>query len=278
MAPQPDAAGSDDMADTADEFSRFPDYAALSRLDGRVFVVLGGGAGIGRQTCHALAQAGARVVCVDLNEAVAKEVAGEVGGVALSADVTQRSEVERIFTEAGKLGPVRGLVDIVGIAKLSPLSQVDDAGWKWQYDQVLTHAFLAMQIGGKAIADAGGGSMVFVASMSGVTYLPGQSAYGSAKAALIHLVNNMGRELGPAGVRVNAVAPGFARTPRLNEMLGEDRWKAIGDMIPVGRAAYTREIAAPILFLSTDMASHITGHTLMVDGGIANFVHLPQLW
>jgi NAD(P)-dependent dehydrogenase (short-subunit alcohol dehydrogenase family) len=254
-----------------------PDYKQLYDLAGRVLVVLGGGNGIGRQTCHALAQAGAKVACVDRDEALAEAVATEVEGVPLVGDVTQRHDVERIFAEAGKHGPIRGAIDIVGMPLLGPLANLDDRGWAIQFDLVLTHAFLAMQIGGRAIAEAGGGSMVFVASMSGLTQIPGQVAYGAAKAALIQLVAGMGLELGPSHVRVNAVAPGFVRTPRLNTMLDEGNWNEIAKLIPLGAPASPAEIAAPILFLCSDMASHITGQTLVVDGGMAGVVHLPKL-
>jgi NAD(P)-dependent dehydrogenase (short-subunit alcohol dehydrogenase family) len=256
-----------------------PDYQTLFRLDGRAFVVLGGGNGIGRQVCHALAQAGGRIACVDRDPALAQYVASEVNGVALTGDITQRADVERIFAQAHEaLGPITGLVDIVGMPHLGPLENLDDARWASQFDLVLNHAFLAMQIGGSAIAKASGGSMVFVASMAGQVSLPGQSAYGAAKAALIHLVSCMGKELGPAHVRVNAVAPGFVRTPRLNTMFTEQQWDQIGKLIPVGGPALPSEIAAPILFLASELASHVTGQTLTVDGGIAGLVQLPKLW
>jgi NAD(P)-dependent dehydrogenase (short-subunit alcohol dehydrogenase family) len=251
----------------------------MFRLDGRAFVVLGAGNGIGRQVSHALSQAGARVACVDRDPALADYVAQEVNGKALAGDITKRADVERLFAEVhSAIGPVTGLVDIVGMPHLGPLANLDDAKWGSQFDLVLTHAFLAMQIGGKAIADAGGGSMVFVASMAGTVSIPGQSAYGAAKAALIHLVSSMGKELGPVHVRVNAVAPGFVRTPRLNTMFSEDQWKQLGERIPIGGPALPPEIAAPILFLSSDLASHVTGQTLAVDGGIAGLVQLPKLW
>ncbi len=257
--------------------SPVPDYKKLHGLDGRVMVVLGGGNGIGRQTCHALAQAGARVVCVDRDLARASAVAEEVKGTALTGDITQRNDVERIFTDARKHGPIRGVIDIVGMPHLGPLANLDDRRWASQFDLVLTHAFLAIQVGGKAIAEAGGGAMVFVASMSGLTQISGQVAYGAAKAALIQLVSGMGLEFGPSRVRVNAVAPGFVRTPRLNSMLNEDQWGQIGNLIPLGAPASPSEIAGPILFLCSDLASHITGQTLLVDGGIAGVVHLPRL-
>jgi len=259
--------------------SPIPDYSKQLRLDGRTLVVLGAGAGIGRQVSHALAQAGAKVACVDRDIELAKYVAEEVGGKPFAGDIIKRQDVERIFAEAHKaMGPITGLVDIVGMPVLGPLADLNDAKWASQFDLVLNHAFLAMQIGGRTIADCGGGSMVFVASMAGIVSLPGQGAYGAAKAALIHLVSNVGKELGPARVRVNAVAPGFARTPRLNTMLSEQQWSEIGKIIPLGAAAAPSEIAGPILFLSSDLASHVTGQTLLVDGGIAGAVQLPKLW
>jgi NAD(P)-dependent dehydrogenase (short-subunit alcohol dehydrogenase family) len=88
----------------------------------------------------------------------------------------------------------------------------------------------------------------------------------------------MGKELGPSRVRVNAVAPGFVRTPRLNSMLDEAQWHELGKIIPLGAAAVPSEIAGPILFLASELASHVTGQTLTVDGGIAGLVQLPKFW
>ena len=257
--------------------SPVPDYPSLARLDGRTMVVLGAGNGIGRQVSHALAQSGARVACVDREPGLAEFVAGEVGGLPLTADVTQRSEVERVFAEAAAGGPIRGVIDIVGMPRLGALRNLDDADWRWQFDIVLTHAFLAVQIGGEAVARAGGGSLVFVGSLAGLATLPGQVAYGAAKAALHHLVAGAAREFGPRGVRINAVAPGFVHTPRLNSLVSQEQWTRIDAQIPLGSAAQPAEIAAAILFLSSDLASHVTGHTLSVDGGLGRNLGLPQL-
>jgi NAD(P)-dependent dehydrogenase (short-subunit alcohol dehydrogenase family) len=251
-----------------------PHYAALARLDGRRFVVLGGGNGIGRQVCHALAQAGARVVCVDRSPELAGAVAAEVDGESLVADVTCRNELERVLTQ----GPVSGLVDIVGMPVLGPLADLDDDGWQRQFDLVLRHAFLALQIGGRGIASAGGGTMVFVGSISGLTHIPGQAAYGAAKAALHQLVASMGRELAPAGVRVNAVAPGFTQTPRLLTMLSAEQWAQVSSIIPRGAPGSPAEIAAAILFLASDLSSYVTGQVLAVDGGMTGQVLVPELW
>src|SRR5262245_5214897 len=119
--------------------SPVPDYTKLYGLAGRVMVVLGGGNGIGRQTCHALAQAGAKVICVDCDQARAAAVAEEVDGIALAGDITQRSDIERIFADARKHGQLRGVVDIVGMPHLGPLANLDDRRWASQFDLVLTH-------------------------------------------------------------------------------------------------------------------------------------------
>ena len=118
-----------------------PDYAGLLRLDGRGFLVLGAGRGIGEETARALAAVGARVFCVDVDEKRAREVAREVGGVACCADVTRRDEVERAVEAAEKeLGAIAGLVDVVGMARFGSLLEIDDAGWDAQLDVNLRQA------------------------------------------------------------------------------------------------------------------------------------------
>jgi NAD(P)-dependent dehydrogenase (short-subunit alcohol dehydrogenase family) len=104
-----------------------------------------------------------------------------------------------------------------------------------------------------------------------------QVAYGTAKAALHHLVRSAASELARDRIRVNAVAPGFIRTPRLEQILTADQWKLIEQAIPLGRAAQPHEIAAPLLFLASELSSHITGQVLAVDGGLANEAALPVL-
>ena len=255
-----------------------PDYLSMLRLQGRGFVVLGAGQGIGEQATHALAQAGARVLCVDRDEALAQRIALAVGGVPCAADVTSRADMQRIFDTARlQFGRVHGVVDIIGVAGIKALSAVDDEGWAQQFDIVLRHAFLAIQIGGEMMAADGGGSMAFVGSMSGNRAVPNQSAYATSKAALHHLVRCAGVEYAGRGVRINAVAPGYVRTPRLNERLDEDAWNAIGKVIPIGRPATPAEIAGPLLFLASDLSAHITGEVIAVDGGAGAMAAFPDV-
>jgi NAD(P)-dependent dehydrogenase (short-subunit alcohol dehydrogenase family) len=263
---------------SGDAGSGTSDYLSLLRLDGRGFVVLGAGQGIGEQACHALAQAGARVLCVDRDEQLARQIADAVRGVPCAADVTQRAEMERVFETAMQaFGRVHGIVDIIGVAGIKPLAQVTDESWNQQFDIVLRHAFLAIQIGGEMMAADGGGSIAIVGSMSGHRAVPNLTAYGVSKAALHHLVRCAGTEYAPRGVRINAVAPGFVRTPRLNQRLSEDTWATIGKAIPTGRAATPSEIAGPLLFLASDLSAQMTGEVLAVDGGAGLMGPFPDL-
>ncbi len=250
--------------------SPVPDYPALLRLDGRAFVLLGAGQGIGRQSAHALHAAGATVLCVDKDPELAKEVAAEVDGLAWSGDATRRGEVEQLFGHAeAALGRLDGVVDIIGMAQYADLLDVEDGLWDWHFDIVLRHALLALQYGGRAMTARGGGTFVFVASVSGITSAPRHAAYGAAKAALMSLVRTAAVELGPSGVRVNAVAPGVVWTPRVSAYLGEEGRAEQSANAPLADVALPADIAASILFLAGDLARYVNGHTLVVDGGVS---------
>jgi NAD(P)-dependent dehydrogenase (short-subunit alcohol dehydrogenase family) len=251
--------------------SAIPDMAGRLRLDGRGMVVLGAGQGMGRHSAHALSQAGARVVCVDLQPELAEQVAGEVGGVALSGDVTTREDLERVFAEAvTELGTLHGVVDVVGMARWSPLLEMEDELWDSQFAICLRHAFLTAQIAGRAMSATGGGAMAFVTSASGITGAANHAAYGAAKAALISLVKSAGVELAPLGVRVNAVAPGIVMTARLGRTLFQDADYHAAQVanVPLGRLGDPADIAGALLFLVSDLAGYMTGETIQIDGGV----------
>jgi NAD(P)-dependent dehydrogenase (short-subunit alcohol dehydrogenase family) len=254
---------------TRTDDTEVPDYPSRLRLDGRGVVLIGAGQGIGRQTAHALHSVGAKVFCVDLDEGLAADIAKEVDGVAWSGNAIDRGDAERLFSDAAtSLGRIDGVVDIVGMARYASLLDIDDDNWNWHHDIVLRHAYLAMQLGGRAMAETGGGAMVFVASVSGITSAPLHAAYGAAKAGLIGLVKSGAVELGPSGIRVNAVAPGVVWTPRVSGYLGEEGRAKNTANTPLRRVALPADIASAILFLMSDLAAYVTGQTLVVDGGV----------
>ena len=245
-----------------------PQYPSLLRLDGRGAIVVGAGQGIGRQTAHALAQAGARVFCVDNQEVLAKEVAAEIDGIASACDARDRDQVEQAVAAAERdLGALDVLVDIVGMARWGDYLTVGDQDWDRTFDIVLRHAFLFSQAVGARMHPRGSGSMVFVASVSGLTSAPRHAAYGAAKAGLMSLVRTLAIELAP--VRANAVAPGFVWTPRIAEALGDDGEARAARGTPAGRVATPSDIASAILFLASNLSAYVTGQTLVVDGGVS---------
>jgi NAD(P)-dependent dehydrogenase (short-subunit alcohol dehydrogenase family) len=250
--------------------SDVPDYANALRLDGRGMVVIGAGQGIGRQTAHALAAAGAKVFCIDNDEARAEAVAREVGGAAGVGDAARREDMQRLFDEAHEaLGRIDGLADIIGLPIYGPLLDLDDAAWDRQQDLNLRQAFYAAQIGARAIIKSavGGGAMVFVSSMSGVTTAPHHAGYGAAKAGLNSLVRSAANEFARYKIRVNAVAPGVVATPRVSAGMDPDNRAQIERNVPLRRLGQPSDIASSILFLMSGLASYVTGQTLVVDGG-----------
>lgn len=232
-------------------------------------VVVGAGQGIGRQATHALASVGARLVCVDQDPDLAEDIAAEVDGVPWVGDVRQRENVERLVSDAvATFGRLDGLVDIVGMARYLSLFDTDDEAWDWHQDLVLRQAWLLTQAAGRAMADHGG-VLVFVASVSGMTGAPMHSAYGAAKAGLMALVRSAAVELGPDGIRVNAVAPGVVWTPRVSQLLSAEERRRNEENAPLGRVAIPADIAASLLFLTCDLSSYVSGQVLVVDGGVS---------
>jgi NAD(P)-dependent dehydrogenase (short-subunit alcohol dehydrogenase family) len=266
--------------DLQPDTSPVPDYMSALRLDGRGVIVFGAGQGIGRQVSHALHQAGAKVVCVDKDAVLADRIAQEVEGIPVAADITDRDAVQGCFDQAERAlsSGVNGIIDIVGEARLTTFDEATDALWTSQFDIVTKHAFLVTQIGRRALARSGGGAISLVGSLSGRRMLTKQSIYGPAKAALHHLVRCAAVEMAGDNIRVNAVAPGFVRTPRLDQMISAAKWAQIEAAIPVGRAAQPHEIAKALLFLTSDLGIYVTGQIIGMDGGLASGTPLPVLF
>jgi NAD(P)-dependent dehydrogenase (short-subunit alcohol dehydrogenase family) len=247
------------------------DYLGLLRLDGRVALVTGGGNGIGRATCHALAQAGAQVAVTDVDQQAASKVAGEVGGEAHRLDVASEAEVRDVVAAiAGKHGRLDILINNAGLGARMPTVEMPTERWRQVLAVNVDGAFFCVREAGRHMLEAGRGAVVNVASIMGLVggaHYP-NLAYHTAKGAVVNLTRALACEWAPHGVRVNAVAPTFART-RLTEPLLADEAMAARLMqdTPMGRFALPEEVAAAALFLASDAASMITGVTLPVDGG-----------
>lgn len=251
--------------------SSVPDYAGMLRLDGRKYVLIGAGQGMGRQAAHALAANGAQVLCVDVEKDRADDIAEEIGNGALPwvGDVTTREGAQRLFEDAAsQLGGLDGVVDIVGMAQYADITELTDELWDWHFNICLRHAWMAMQYAAPLLRANGGGTMTFVASVSGTTAAPRHAAYGAAKAGLMALVKSAAVEFGPDEIRVNAVAPGVVWTPRVSAYLGEEGKQRNAANAPLQRVALPSNIASALLFFASDLAAYVSGQTLIVDGGV----------
>ncbi len=251
------------LVEAADQIQ---DLSARFRLDGRRFVVLGGGRGMGRHAVHSLAQLGAEVVVVDNEQGRVDAVVAEVGDAARGSvtDVTSDSQMAEL---AAGVGVIDGVIDVIGLARYGSLLEVSDETWSWEHDVVLRHAWLAVRHFGPLLVARKEGSLTFVSSVSGISSSPQHGAYGVFKAALISLVRTAAVELGGAGVRVNAVAPGFVLTPRIGEVLDDAQLQQAVRVGTLPWVSEPRDIAAALTFLASGLARTITGQTLVIDAG-----------
>lgn len=256
---------------TSKDNTEVPDYSGLMRLDGRNLIVVGAGQGMGRQSSHALRQCGARLMCVDLDEGLAKEIADEVDGIPFCGDMTRAADVARLVEQAkiSFSGPIHGFVDIIGIAQWVNVTDMEESTWDAQFDICLRHAYLLSKHVGRHMIDTNTqGTMVFIASVHGLTASVRHAAYGAAKAGLISLVRSLAHELGRYGIRINAVAPGSILTPRISAALNETQKIDAARLSPLNRLGNPADIATAALFLTSNLSSFVTGQTLVVDGGV----------
>ncbi len=243
----------------------------LPSLDGRIAVVTGGARGIGFESARALREHGAQVVIVDLNAELGKPAAEQVAGDFLQADLTRSDEV-RAATE--KILARHSRIDIAfnnaGIAVNVPSEECTDEQWNRVINVNLNAVFFCCREFGKVMLTQGGGSIINMASMSGLisnTPQP-QSAYNASKAGVILLTKSLAGEWARRGVRVNSISPGYIGTEMTKLGMSKTDWyKTWLDFTPMGRVGEPREVANVVVFLASDASSYFTGSNLVVDGG-----------
>jgi NAD(P)-dependent dehydrogenase (short-subunit alcohol dehydrogenase family) len=246
------------------------------RLEDRVAIVTGGASGLGRAIALAYAREGAHLVLVDRNYEGAETVAAEVEAegrraLAVQADVARAADgvaaVERALEAFGR---VDVLLNSAGISTNAPFLEATEDSFERVVQVDFKGTFFFGQAVARRMVQQGGGAIINVASQSGAAYVRGVSAeYHAAKAAVIQLTRVMAVELGPHGVRVNAIAPALMLTP-----LTQHRWDTVPAMreyhlskLPLGRVGQPDDVVGPAVFLASAESAYMTGHTLFVDGG-----------
>ena len=242
------------------------------RLQGRVAAITGGALGIGRATALLFAAEGAAVVLGDVQveaaEAVAKEIA-QAGGRALAVgvDVGDAGQVQAFVDRAvAELGRLDVMFANAGIAHSAPFLEHAEAQWHRVLRVNLTGVFLCCQIAARQMVVQGGGRIITTASINGFRGVENLVGYNTAKAGVIELTKTMAVELAPHNIQVNAIAPAQIDT-RLTRGFSDDAKARRTARIPMGRFGEADEVAKAALFLASDDASYVTGHTLAVDGG-----------
>ena len=241
----------------------------------RVALVTGASRGIGRAVAEHLAGAG-HPVAVNYHRSpeAAREVVGAIeaaGGtaIAVGADVGDAAAVAAMMEEvSGSLGPIEVLVNNAGITRDDLLLRMGPDAWDEVIRTNLRSAYLCTRAVLRGMLRARWGRIVSVSSVAGLAGNPGQANYAAAKAGLLGFTRSIAKEVGSRGITVNAVAPGFIETD-MTAALGDEARRAATAAIALGRFGTVQEVADAVGYLASDRASYVTGHVIVVDGGMS---------
>ena len=239
-------------------------------LTGKNALVTGSTRGIGRAIAEGFVSSGARVAVVGRELARAQSAAAELGGGAqgFACDVSDTGQVAKLVADVeAAFGSIDILVNNAGITRDNLVMRLKDEDWDMVQNANLRGAFAAIRAASRGMMKRRSGRIINVASIVGLIGNKGQANYAASKAGLIALTKTVAKELGSRNILVNAVAPGFIETEMTAAMTPEAR-DALGKQIALERLGTTKDVAAAVAFLASDLASYITGQVFVVDGGM----------
>jgi len=257
----------------AEAEERLQHYRSLFRLDGRVALVLGAASGIGKASAEALAALGATVICADKNKQGVEETSAAISAQCrVETHVLDAGDGDAVNALAAAIDKAHGRLDVavttpaIHVRKLM-LDYTDE-----EYDRVadlnLRGTFYFLRAFGRMMVRQKSGSLIASSSVRATTLEPGLAIYGATKAGIIQMVRGLASEVGPHGVRVNAIVPSIVETALVAPLKARPEiWDALAKHTVFNRWARTDEVGAAVAFLASDAASYITGTALLVDGG-----------
>jgi NAD(P)-dependent dehydrogenase (short-subunit alcohol dehydrogenase family) len=244
----------------------------MGRLDDKVAVVIGGASGFGLATAERFAAEGATVVIAGRRAELAAQVGKHLGGSGLGCDIVDEDQVAALMaTTIDRHGGLDVVVNYAGYEKNTPIRDLDSTMLRAMVDVQFVGAVAVIRHSANAMAERGGGSIVSVSSLTAHAPAVGLAAYAGSKAGLEYVTRIAAVEYGAGGVRVNCVAPHLIETPMTARHFRNPlALEAVRLQTPLGRMGHVSDVANAVLFLASDEAGYITGHTLCIDGGASS--------
>jgi NAD(P)-dependent dehydrogenase (short-subunit alcohol dehydrogenase family) len=246
------------------------DYRSMFDLTGKSALVVGAGSGIGEASAQGLAAFGASVVCADMDAQAAQNTAGEIsseGGKAeaLELDMTDPGSVDAAVE---RVGPPDVLVSTPSVNVRKPVLEITDEEFDKIIELNLKGTFRLIRNFGRGMAERGSGSIIAFSSIRGQVVEPGQGIYAATKAGTVQMLRALASEVGPRGVRVNAIAPGIVETPLTAQIKDSPDWyDSYAAKSILGRWAQPHEMVGMVVYLASEASSYVTGGFMLVDGG-----------